>query len=154
MLLFRCCCWSSYRCCCCSSSNKCCCCCKCSECCKKCVFYDSVSTFDFSLYLKWFFEYVFEKNLDENYIDIVVWKNLYALFFRMGVREMAFGLGMINMKGSDPPEMYYTNLWLPSRWLTFEERFKFSLKKWQTNKKDRNLCYFDLNLSQRCFYIL
>jgi hypothetical protein len=36
-------------------------------------------------------------------------------FFRMGVKEMAFGIGVINMKGSEPPEMHYTNLWLPSR---------------------------------------
>jgi hypothetical protein len=33
----------------------------------------------------------------------------------MGVKEMAFGIGVINMKGSEPPEMHYTNLWLPSR---------------------------------------
>jgi hypothetical protein len=33
----------------------------------------------------------------------------------MGVKEMAFGIGVVNMKGSEPPEMHYTNLWLPSR---------------------------------------
>lgn len=35
--------------------------------------------------------------------------------YRMGVKEMAFGFGLINMKGSGPPELLYTNLWLPSR---------------------------------------
>jgi hypothetical protein len=33
----------------------------------------------------------------------------------MGVKEMAFGLGVIKMKGTEPPQMFYTNIWLPSR---------------------------------------
>lgn len=46
----------------------------------------------------------------------------------MGVREMAFGLGVINMKSSKSMKLQYGNLWLPSR-LAYYIRFQPFLEK-------------------------
>jgi hypothetical protein len=57
----------------------------------------------------------------------------------MGVREMAFGLGVINMKSSKSIELQYGNLWLPSR-LNSKIKFPNQLKS-QTNKFHFKVCF-------------